>query len=1640
MAHRWPKQPAQIFLIVAILLASLHVTPAHALAAPTPIAPADGSTTTAADTPPLGIPEFQWTAVTGATSYRLQISSDIAFTTQIVNVTTPNTSYTPISVSAFPDGTWYWRVRVEAPTPVGDYSSIWSFTKQWAAPANLPTLAAPADAETLDFYDQPAFSWSAVMGASRYKLQIYSSPGGWLTPAYTATTLATTHQPNTKLANGNYYWRVVPLDPGNREGTPSEERSFTTGYNPIPALLEPDDWATPTFTPTFRWAAVRGAQFYRLQYTTDPSFSSDVTQIDTRNTSYTPTATLANDVNYYWRVRVHSGNSISDWTPVRTFIKRWYIKPVLLTPTNLYQHVRFPLFSWTPVPGASYYKVDLSLFSNFSNIYSTANTSNTFFTPDSYSGADTINYWRVTPYDGNGNPGVPSNTWSYRSYQGSVAPHQVYPLFYYPPDTYAGYPGVTTNPHEDRTVALPIFIWHRVYVPVGEANQGEVYAEAYRLQVSTDPTFFVVDWSVDTENTTAAPTSSNPFTPLPNTDYYWRVRPLIGGVEVGEWSQRWQTRFDPALGLTPTGGAAPELIRPTNGFEFAEATPLLQWFPLGGASSYEVQISLDQGFGSLVDTATVNYPAYAPSQSLAQRSLGAVNFGVYYWRVRETGGSWSDTRRFQIAAQSQWRYSSTSLLGDAGNRLQIGSDPASDVADPDYDVTSLQVRQADTYWYFGFHVPPAPGKNVTYALYLDLDHQYASGATFDAKSYTVTTVAAFRPEYAVYVFQEAGAFAANRVHLYRWNGSGWDTVNVLSDIGGAIYYNSGYVELELPNTAIGYQDTTGSYAVSLLSLPAGSGEPQDSVPSDASVPGPGPVSRFANVTERMNLVAPPNDAGVDPTTYPSVLPFFWDWPVLAPWSGAYMKAYLDPLFTTEVATYTLTSTGAYYAMSSHSWGDDFNGDNTYYWRIQPRYRVGGTLPNGAWSQGWRFERQGFIPQNLQTSVTFATPTFTWDRVEGAQHYELQVDDDPNFASPAISTTTRQNSYTHTSTLANATYYWRVRANRYGGVINNWTSNQSFTLALPAPAGLGHIPSGVVGRAPTLYWTPLIMDSPSGDPVLAAWKYRVQVSKDPTFSAIFDSIDTEQSSWTPIKGYDDGQYYWRVAILDGDGDLGGYSPYETFTKQYPVTTLVSPPNGETVTSTPTFVWTPVNGAARYKLEVSQFPTFSPGYETIETDSTRYTPTKVYATGFTYYWRVAIKDNDGKYGPYVDATIILPPPGPSVVSSVRVHASPTKRTSVQFTVTFSEAVTGVDKTDFSLSPTVTGAAVSTVAGSGATYTVTVSTGTGSGTLKLNVLDDDTIKDADLNPLGGGYTAGESYTVDKVAPKVSSSTRVNPSPTARASVKFTVKFSESVTGVDKTDFSLTKTGSITGASVASVTGTGATYTVSVNTGSGNGTLRLNVLDDNSIKDAALNPLNGGYTGGQTYTVDKNVTFNSIAAQDGWVLEKSQNANTGGSKNSTSVLRLGDDKLKKQYRSILSFNTSSLPDNAVITKITLKVKKQGITGGGNPVTAFQGFMVDIKKGILGTSALQTTDFKTAASKTYGPFKPTVVSGWYSINLTAGKAYINKLASSGGLTQIRLRFKLDNNNNGVANFLSLYSGNATAASRPQLIIEYYVP
>jgi len=220
-------------------------------------------------------------------------------------------------------------------------------------------------------------------------------------------------------------------------------------------------------------------------------------------------------------------------------------------------------------------------------------------------------------------------------------------------------------------------------------------------------------------------------------------------------------------------------------------------------------------------------------------------------------------------------------------------------------------------------------------------------------------------------------------------------------------------------------------------------------------------------------------------------------------------------------------------------------------------------------------------------------------------------------------------------------------------------------------------------------------------------------------------------------------------------------------------------------------------------------------------------------------------------------------PTVTSIVRASPSPTGAASVDFTVTFSEAVTGVDASDFVLTTTgaIAGATITGVTGAGTTRTVTVSTGTGDGTIRLDVVDDDTIINGGAVPLGdvgagnGDFNTGEVYILIH-PPAVVSITRIGVDPTFAASIQFTVTFDESVTGVDATDFTFTTTGTVA-PTVTSVTGTGATRIVTVATGGGTGTIRLDLTDDDSIIDVDTNPLggvgagNGSFSAGEIFTI---------------------------------------------------------------------------------------------------------------------------------------------------------------------------------------------
>jgi hypothetical protein len=419
---------------------------------------------------------------------------------------------------------------------------------------------------------------------------------------------------------------------------------------------------------------------------------------------------------------------------------------------------------------------------------------------------------------------------------------------------------------------------------------------------------------------------------------------------------------------------------------------------------------------------------------------------------------------------------------------------------------------------------------------------------------------------------------------------------------------------------------------------------------------------------------------------------------------------------------------------------------------------------------------------------------------------------------------------------------------------------------------------------------------------------------------------------------------------------------------------------------------------------------------------------------------------------------------VTSIVRTDPDQTALGNVHFSVNFSGNVNGVTADDFLLAAeNVSGAAIVEVAGSGAAYTVTVNTGTGDGTLRLDLVDNDSVTDSANIPLGGAgagnasFTAGETYTINRASPVVISILRADPDPTTAGTVRFLVAFSEAVDGVDAGDFAITVTGGISGAQVIQVNGFGNTYMVTVATGTGRGNLRVDLVDNDTILDLPGLALggpgngNGSFVAGEMYSINKPVvtllaaSFRSNGGNDGWILESGENSTTGGTKDSSAgTFRLGDDSRDRQYRVILHFPTSTLPDNAVVTQVILVIKKQGLAGT-DPFSTHLNISIDIRKGPFGSlgpfgvSALQVKDFQAPADMAAAGTminNPVGDNYWSLLNGTAGQ-----LINLKGITQFRLMFELDDNDDMGNDYLAFFSGDYKVLSdRPQLQVEYYVP
>jgi hypothetical protein len=217
------------------------------------------------------------------------------------------------------------------------------------------------------------------------------------------------------------------------------------------------------------------------------------------------------------------------------------------------------------------------------------------------------------------------------------------------------------------------------------------------------------------------------------------------------------------------------------------------------------------------------------------------------------------------------------------------------------------------------------------------------------------------------------------------------------------------------------------------------------------------------------------------------------------------------------------------------------------------------------------------------------------------------------------------------------------------------------------------------------------------------------------------------------------------------------------------------------------------------------------------------------GTSYRFRVAPVNLAGA-GPFTETTtaVVPAPVAPGAPTTLVVTAAEERATA-----SWAAPVTdgGSVITGYTIQYSTDGGATWTVASS-VSAAVRTSTVTGLAGGRSHIF-----RVAAVNAIGTGQfaTAAPVTPVSDAHPRVTAISLAAPVGPGATSVTWNVTFSEPVTGVDAADFQLAKVGSANTSSALVVNGSGAAYTITATSVTGTGTLGLNLVDNDSVRDAS-------------------------------------------------------------------------------------------------------------------------------------------------------------------------------------------------------------
>jgi N,N-dimethylformamidase beta subunit-like protein len=232
---------------------------------------------------------------------------------------------------------------------------------------------------------------------------------------------------------------------------------------------------------------------------------------------------------------------------------------------------------------------------------------------------------------------------------------------------------------------------------------------------------------------------------------------------------------------------------------------------------------------------------------------------------------------------------------------------------------------------------------------------------------------------------------------------------------------------------------------------------------------------------------------------------------------------------------------------------------------------------------------------------------------------------------------------------------------------------------------------------------------------------------------------------------------------------------------------------------------------------------------------------------------------------DNTVSFDAARPTVtINQASGQADPTSASPINFTVVFSEAVSGFTDTDITIGGTAGGAKTAIVSGGPSTYNVAVSGMTTTGTVIASIAAG-VAQDAAGNTNLGSTSTDNTVSFDAARPTVTINQAAGqPDPTNASPINFTVVFSEAVSGFTDTDVTI---GGTAGGSPKTVTVSGgpSTYNVAVSGMTTAGTVIASIAA--GVAQDTVGNLNSASTStDNTVTFDAGgptVTINQAASQ---------------------------------------------------------------------------------------------------------------------------------------------------------------------------------